>query len=216
MRHFFISLVIVILCKGAFAQLANKNKAEIVIDKGILRGNNYSNRYFNFDVLIPKAWTVINKKDLLDGFTVQKEILKSERGQTEAEFNKNGDKFFVLLTASPNAQTRMPLIMFFTLDLDLDLAHFSETDYLKNYQNTLTKSYKTLDVTFNFSQIITEKVQGKSFYSFTTTITRNGLSNYQKVYSTIYRNKFLNIFLNYENNKENTKGLEFLKKISWK
>ena len=44
------------------------------------------------------------------------------------------DKFYVLLSSSPNIQTQLPLIVFYTLDLDLDLTNYSEIDYLDNYK----------------------------------------------------------------------------------
>lgn len=217
MRNLILIISLSLLLSNCiYSQKPHPDSKTEKIDKGILENNIYSNKYFNFEVPILKDWTVLNKSDLLNATIEKKEILKAEKNITEEDFIRMADKFYVLLSSSPNIQTQLPLIVFYTLDLDLDLTNYSEIDYLDNYRSSIKNLYKSISVEFSFSQIQIESIRDKSFYSYEITVKRDGLFAYQKVYSTIYRNKFLNILVNYENEKTKSESQEFLKNIIWK
>ncbi|OIQ95150.1 hypothetical protein GALL_228470 [mine drainage metagenome] len=215
MRYLVITIsILFLLFSSVYSQKIDTTNNKR-IDIGSLNSNNYRNNYFNFGIIIPNDWKVLNKEELVNTNNYKLEIIKSENGLTDEEIKSRMEKFVILLSTSKNPISLIPLIIFYTLDLDLDLTDYTETHYLNNYKNTVNKMYKSVGVEFSFSEIEEEYIDEKKFNSFVVTVKRSGLYAYQKVYSTKFGNKFLNILANYETEETKKETQDFLKGIKW-
>ena len=180
-------------------------------DIGRLNGNLYSNSYFAFKLPVDSIWYIMNRERLDQLINARKALIR-ENANKDVKISKGSD---ILLSLTLDTVENMPQILLSSVDLTQLKNITSEKSYLDDYYKKTLDMYKNLDINFSTSEVTTEKINARSFFTNPITIKRNNFIAYQRRFCLKIHSRLLCIMTNYKTSEQLAQSNALLNQIKW-
>lgn len=192
MRYYFkwLPLLFIVSCTSD-----DRQSYDQILAKGTLTDRGYSNSYFNFSVVIPKNWLILNKEEIESRNKMGSELLSESVDMGDTTANK-APKFLVNINKyRQDAQEAWQGNAGFQISFVKREYFPGETgvSFLNKAKSLLTSS----PLFKNFSEIKEEKVSGQVFLTRTSELHLKGFTVLQKNYLLETKDCFLFIDTSY-------------------
>ena len=177
------SLIILVILVSACRQ---KTRIPDNFDYGKVENGVYTNRYFNFELPVPKNWDIQNKQQMEELTKLGREVIGEKNKELASQLKASEVNSASLLTVFKNPVDSVTgeFNPSFSLAAE-NLARFPNLSTGQKYLEQTKTLMKKSGLTYSFGEIRKEKLGNREFERMDVVMTVRGVDVHQSYYVTI-------------------------------